>query len=77
MKLKSIILFAVSIMCVMNVLHVFSATIAISDFEVQSANPNYKYIGKGIAELISFELAKSRDATAISLQKRAEMLKEV
>ncbi|MGB4267648.1 MAG: CsgG/HfaB family protein [Spirochaetota bacterium] len=55
----------------------FATTIAISDLEVQSANPNYKFIGKGVAELISFELSKSKNVTVISREKRAEMLKEV
>lgn len=77
LKLKSIILVLLSIMCVTNVLPAFSATIAISDLDVQTANPNYKFIGKGIAELLSFELSKSKDVTVISREKRAEMLKEV
>ncbi len=55
----------------------FATTIAISDFAVESANPSYKYIGKGIAELISFELSKSKAITVISREKRAEMMKEV
>ena len=55
----------------------FAKTIAISDFTVESANPSYKYIGKGIAELISFELGKSKNITVVSREKRSEMMKEV
>ncbi|MGQ9842023.1 MAG: hypothetical protein ACUVRK_00525 [Spirochaetota bacterium] len=76
MKLKFIIQFVISILCISNVLPAFSATIAISDFEMQSANPNYKFIGKGIAELISFELSKSKDVTVISREKRTVCLKK-
>jgi TolB-like protein len=56
---------------------VFGAAIAVSDLEVQSDNPNHKYIGKGLAELISFELGKSKNVTIISREKRSEMLEEV
>lgn len=55
----------------------YATTIAISDLSVESANPSYKYIGKGIAELISSELSKSKDITIISREKRSEIMKEV
>ncbi|MBN1500652.1 MAG: hypothetical protein JW982_10870 [Spirochaetes bacterium] len=54
-----------------------AVTIAVSDMSVQSDNPNHKYIGKGMAELVSFELAKSKSITVISRDKRSEMLEEV
>lgn len=55
----------------------YATTVAISDLSVESANPSYKYIGKGIAELISSELSKSKDVTVISREKRSEIIKEV
>ena len=55
----------------------FSATVAISDLEIQSDNPGHKYIGKGIAELVSFELGKSSNLSVISREKRSEMMKEL
>jgi len=58
-------------------IHAFATTISISDFTVESSNPSYKYIGKGIAELISFELGKSKNITVVSREKRSEMMKEV
>ncbi len=58
-------------------MYVYAATVAISDFTVESGNPSYKYIGKGISELISSELSKSKTITVISREQRGEMMKEI
>jgi len=54
-----------------------SNRIAISDFAVHSDNPRYKYMGKGISEMISVELRKSHDVDLIEREKRAEILEEM
>jgi hypothetical protein len=73
--------FAFSISCILSLIvlayPLYATTIAISDLIVESANPSYKYIGKGIAELISSELSKSKDIAVISREKRSEIMKEV
>ena len=51
--------------------------IAISDFEVHSDNPQYKYMGKGISEMISVELQQSPSIEIIEREKRAELLHEM
>ncbi len=56
---------------------VFSKTVAITDFSVSSDNPQHKYIGKGISELVSFELAKSTSISVVSREKRTAAIKEL
>lgn len=46
--------------------------ISVSDFKVESGNPAYQYLGKGISRLVSNELNKSR---AIRLLEREEIKK--
>jgi TolB-like protein len=52
-------------------------TVAVADFTVESENPSYKYIGKGMAELIASELSKSKDIVVIDRDKRPEILSEL
>jgi len=52
-------------------------TLSISDLQVNSANPKYEFIGKGITELISFELSKSKGITLVEREKRTQMLEEM
>jgi TolB-like protein len=54
-----------------------SYRIALSDFAVHSDNPKYKYMGKGISEMIAVELAKSTDVDLIEREKRAVVLEEI
>jgi len=51
--------------------------LSLSDFTVHSDNPKYKYIGKGISEMISVELGKSSGIELIEREKRAEILEEM
>ncbi|MBI4656885.1 MAG: hypothetical protein HY746_09105 [Elusimicrobia bacterium] len=53
-----------------------SATVSIIDFEVQSDNPQFKYLGKGFAEFVGVELSKSRNMVLIEREKRTEIFKE-
>ena len=39
--------------------------VAVSDFQVQSDNPQYKYLGKGFAEFVAIEILKSGQLTLI------------
>ena len=50
--------------------------ISVLDFEVQSDNPQYKYLGKGFAEFIGIELSKSKGMALIDREKREETFKE-
>jgi TolB-like protein len=54
-----------------------SFRIALSDFAVHSDNPRYKYMGKGISEMIAVELAKATGVNLIEREKRAEVLEEI
>jgi len=54
-----------------------SFRIALSDFAVHSDNPRYKYMGKGISEMIAVELAKSTGVNLIERERRAEVLEEI
>jgi TolB-like protein len=55
-----------------------SATrIAVSDFQVQSANSEYRFLGKGFTEFVSIELAKSEKVELIDRARRLETLHEI
>ena len=54
-----------------------SFRIALSDFAVYSDNPKYKYMGKGISEMIAVELGKSTYIDLIERERRAEVLEEI
>jgi len=53
-----------------------SVRISISDFQVQSDNPQYKYLGKGFAEFIGIDLVKSPVIELVDRNKRVDALKE-
>ena len=50
--------------------------LSIMDFEVQSDNPQYKYLGKGFSEFISIELSKAKGMAIVDREKREEVFKE-
>jgi TolB-like protein len=55
-----------------------SATrIAVSDFQVQSANPDYRFLGKGFTEFVSIEMSKAERIEVIDREKRLETLREI
>lgn len=54
-----------------------AARITVSDFQVQSANPAYKFLGKGFAEFVSIELLKSDAIELIEREKRLEAIREI
>ncbi len=54
-----------------------SARLAVSDLAVHSDNAQYKYVGKGLAEMIAVELRKSPDITLIEREKRTALLEEM
>jgi len=51
--------------------------LAVSDLAVHSDNAQYKYVGKGLSEMIAAELRKSRDITLIEREKRTALLEEL
>jgi TolB-like protein len=54
-----------------------SRPLAIADFAIHSDNPKYKYIGKGISEMIAVELRKSPGIELIEREKRTQILEEM
>lgn len=54
-----------------------AARITVSDFQVQSANPTYKFLGKGFAEFVSIELLKSDAIELIEREKRLDAIREI
>lgn len=50
--------------------------LSIMDFDVQSDNPQYKYLGKGFSEFISIELSRAKGMSIIDREKREEVFKE-
>ncbi len=51
--------------------------IALSDFTVETDSEKYKFVGKGISELIGVELLKSREILVVERDKRAQLLAEM
>jgi TolB-like protein len=51
--------------------------IALSDFTVETDSDKYKFVGKGLSELIGVELLKSRDVMVVERDKRAQLLAEM
>jgi len=54
-----------------------SRPLAIADFAIHSDNPRYKYIGKGISEMIAVELRKSPGIKLIERELRTQILEEM
>jgi|JI10StandDraft_1071094.scaffolds.fasta_scaffold110098_2 TolB-like protein len=54
-----------------------AARIAVSDFQVQSANPDYRFLGKGFTEFVSIEMSKAERIEVIDREKRLETLREI
>lgn len=54
-----------------------AARITVSDFQVQSANPEYKFLGKGFAEFVSIELMRASGVELIEREKRREAIREI
>jgi TolB-like protein len=51
--------------------------VAVIDFQVQSDNPQYKYLGKGFAEFVAIEILKSGQLMLIERDKRNKILEEL
>lgn len=54
-----------------------AARLTVNDFQIQSANPAYRFLGKGFAEFISIELLKSDSIELIEREKRLEAIREI
>lgn len=53
-----------------------AVTLSVSDFSVESENPSYIHIGKGISSLVSIELRKSRNLKLIEREQLNKILAE-
>jgi len=54
-----------------------AATVALSDFAVNSADPANAFLGKGFAEIVAFELKKSPAVKLVDRDKRNALLEEM
>ena len=54
-----------------------AARITVSDFQVQSANPDYRFLGKGFAEFVSIELMRANGVELVEREKRLEAIREI
>ncbi len=50
---------------------------ALNDFQINTNNPKYSFLGKGFTEIISFELGKTRAVRIVDREKRNEALQEM
>lgn len=53
------------------------ATVALSDFVVNSANPSFAYLGKGFAEIVAFEIKKAPQVKLVDREQRNKVLEEM
>ncbi len=53
------------------------ATVALSDFVVNSANPSYAYLGKGFVEIVAFEIRKAPQVKLVDREQRNRILEEM
>jgi len=53
------------------------ATVALSDFVVNSANPSFAYLGKGFAEIVAFEVKKAPQVKLVDREQRNKLLEEM
>ena len=53
------------------------ATVALSDFVVNSANPSYAYLGKGFVEIVAFEIKKAPQIKLVDREQRNKVLEEM
>ena len=53
------------------------ATVALSDFVVNSANPSFAYLGKGFAEIVAFEVRKAPQVKLVDREQRNKILEEM
>ena len=51
--------------------------VALVDFVVHSDNPKYTYLGKGISEMITMELANSPGVALVDREQRTELMEEM
>jgi TolB-like protein len=75
--MKKVLLLPALLLLIVLPIYSISYRIALSDFAVHSDNTKYKYMGKGISEMIAVELAKSTDVDLIKREKRADVLEKV
>jgi TolB-like protein len=53
------------------------ATVALSDFVINSANPSFAYLGKGFAEIVAFEIKKAPQIKLVDREQRNKLLEEM
>lgn len=73
---KWIILAALAVTAALPASGLEPARLAILDFEVQSDNPAFKYLGKGFAEFLAVELSTARGIEIVERERRNALLEE-
>lgn len=71
-RISFLLLFLFSMM----LLHGEQIVITVNDFIVESRNPSYEYIGKGISRLVASELRKSEKVKLVERENLQKVLKE-
>jgi len=69
-------MFVALIMCAVSSAGAQGLRIAVMDFTVESDNPQFKYLGKGFAELASVEVARIPGFTLVDRDRRNALLEE-
>jgi TolB-like protein len=77
LNMKKVLLLLALLLLIVLPTYSISFRIALSDFAVHSDNPRYKYMGKGLSEMIAVELTKATGVNLIEREKRAEVLEEI
>ena len=72
MRVSLVLLFFLSIA----LLHGEQIAITVNDFVVESRNPSYEFIGKGISRLVASELRKSDKVKLVERENLQKVLKE-
>jgi TolB-like protein len=71
------VLLALLVLCLGPAAFADKPRLSLADFVVHSDNPKYKYLGKGVAELVAMELSKSPDVVLIEREQRTEVIREI
>jgi len=66
-----------SLFCIIPAWGQTAPTLAISDFEIQTDNTKHTYLGKGFAEIVGFELGKTKTIRLVDREKRNAVLEEM
>ncbi len=76
MNIRTLSLLVLITLCFSFPLFSVQYALSVADFEVQTDNPKYAYIGKGISALLANELRQSKSVKIVEREKLNEILAE-